>query len=205
MRTPLPPLINALLDPARYPDPAQQVELIETHASWLLLAGDYVYKIKKPIVLPFLDYGTLAQRRACCEAELGLNRRFSAQIYLEVVGITGSPENPQIGGPGTAIEFAVRMRRFAEAGRLDHLCRNGRLHAREISELAATVAEFHQRAASAPLSTRFGEPEQVLLPALENFKELPELLPGGEEKERLTRLAAWTGTERHGQAQSSRA
>jgi len=99
MRAPLPPLINALLDPARYPDPAQQVELIETHASWLLLAGDYVYKIKKPIVLPFLDYGTLAQRRACCEAELRLNRRFSAQIYLDVVGITGSPENPQIGGP----------------------------------------------------------------------------------------------------------
>jgi aminoglycoside phosphotransferase family enzyme/predicted kinase len=195
MRAPLPPLINALLDPARYPDPAQQVELIETHASWLLLAGDYVYKIKKPVVLPFLDYGTLEQRRACCEAELHLNRRFSAQIYLEVVGITGSPENPQIGGPGTAIEFAVRMRRFAEACRLDHLCRNGRLHARQISELAATVAEFHERAASAPLLTRFGEPEQILSPVLENFNELPELLTGNEEQARLTRLAAWTSSE----------
>lgn len=195
MHTPLPPLINALLDPARYPDPVRQVELIETHASWLLLAGDYVYKIKKPIVLPFLDYGTLEQRRACCEAELRLNRRFSTQIYLDVVGIAGSPENPQIGGPGTAIEFAVRMHRFAEAGRLDHLCRNGRLNARQISELAATVAGFHERAASAPLSTRFGEPEQVLSPARENFNELPVLLPGGEEQARLTRLAAWTGTE----------
>ena len=113
MREPLPPLIHALLDPARYPDPAQQVELIETHASWLLLAGDYVYKIKKPVVLPFLDYGTLEQRRVCCEAELRLNRRFSTQIYLAVVPIVGLPENPQIGGTGTAIEFAVRVRRLA--------------------------------------------------------------------------------------------
>jgi aminoglycoside phosphotransferase family enzyme len=147
MRQPLPPLINALLDPARYPDPAQQVELIETHASWLLLAGDYVYKIKKPVVLPFLDYGTLEQRRVCCEAELRLNRRFAPRRSTwQSLPIVGSPENPQIGGTGTAIEFAVRMRRFAEAGRLDHLCRRGQLQARQISELAATLAEFHERA-----------------------------------------------------------
>ncbi len=195
MRVPLPPLIEALLDPTRYPDPTQRVELIETHASWLLLAGDLVYKIKKPVVLPFLDYGTLEKRRVCCEAELRLNRRFAPQLYLAVVAIAGRPENPQIGGAGTAIEFAVKMRRFAEAGRLDRLCRRGQLRLQQISDLAVTVAAFHEHAAKAALSTRFGEPAQLLAPALENFDELARLLPDDEEQARLALLAAWTRTE----------
>jgi aminoglycoside phosphotransferase family enzyme len=98
MRQALPPLIEALLDPGRYPDPAARVELIETHASWLLLAGEFAYKIKKPVILPFLDYGTLEKRRLCCEAELRLNRRFAPQLYLSVVPIVGPPHDPQING-----------------------------------------------------------------------------------------------------------
>ncbi len=188
----LPPLIAALLNPARYPDPAERVDLIETHASWLLLAGEFVYKIKKPVVLPFLDYGTLEQRRICCEAELRLNRRFAPQLYLAVVPIVGPSESPQIGGPGTAIEFAVKMRRFAESGRLDRLCRRGQLRLPQVSELAATVAAFHEQAAQAPQATRFGEPAQVLAPMLENFEELRKLLPDREQQTRLTLLADWT-------------
>jgi hypothetical protein len=195
MRQALPPLIEALLDPARYPDPAARVELIETHASWLLLAGEFAYKIKKPVILPFLDYGTLDKRRLCCEAELRLNRRFAPQLYLSVVPIVGSPHDPQIGGAGTAIEFAVRMHRFAEAGRLDHLCARGQLQWRQVSDLAATVATFHDGASIAALPTRFGEPAQVLAPILENFDELPALLPGTAEQRRLARLAAWTRSE----------
>ena len=123
----LPPLIAALLEANRYPDPATCVEPGETHASWLLLAGAFAYKIKKPLVPPFLDYGTLAKRRDCCEAELRLNRRFSADLYLQVVPIVGTTADPRIGGTGTAIEFAVKMRRFAEVGRLDRLCARGQL------------------------------------------------------------------------------
>ena len=188
----LPPLIKALLDPAPYPDPAAKVELVETHASWLLLAGDFAYKIKKPLVLPFLDYGTLDKRRACCEAELRLNRRFAPDLYLAVVPIAGPPEKPQIGGTGPVVEFAVHMRRFAEAGRLDHLCARQQLRAQQISDLAATVAAFHERAAVAPPATRFGEAAQVLAPALANFAELRPLLPGRDAQQRLRRLAEWT-------------
>jgi aminoglycoside phosphotransferase family enzyme/predicted kinase len=191
----LPPLIKALLDPARYPEPAERVELVETHASWLLLAGDFAYKIKKPIVLPFLDYGTLEKRRLCCEAELRLNRRFAPQLYLAVVPIVGPPEEPRVGVAGRAIEFAVRMRRFAEAGRLDRLCARGQLRRQHVSDLAATVAAFHQQAASAPLPTPFGAPEQVLAPALANFDELGTLLPDAGEQLRLARLAEWTRAE----------
>jgi aminoglycoside phosphotransferase family enzyme/predicted kinase len=195
MRQPLPPLIEAMFDTARYPDPAARVDLVETHASWLLLAGDFVYKIKKPVLLPFLDYGSLDKRLACCEAELRLNRRFAPELYLAVVALTGTPEDPQVGGCGPAIEYAVKMRRFAEAGRLDRLCARGQLRPHQISELAATIAGFHQEALAATPSTRFGEPEQVLAPALANFDELARLLSGDTERMRLLQLADWTRSE----------
>lgn len=198
MRKALPPLIKALLEPARYADPTtrvERVELVETHASWLLLAGDFVYKIKKPLTLPFLDYGTLDKRRVCCEAELRLNRRFAADLYLNVVPIAGPPENPQIGGTGPIIEYALRMRRFAEAGRLDHLCARGQLRPQHVADLAAVIAAFHEGAAAAPPATPFGQPAQVLAQASENFAELRALLPGHAEQTRLARLAAWTNSE----------
>lgn len=174
-----PPLIQSLLDPARYPHPAGNIEVVETHISWVLLAGDYAYKIKKPVVLPFLDYGSAARRRACCEAELRLNRRYAPDLYLEVVDFDGEP--------------AVRMRRFAEADRLDHVCARGALTPEQLADLARRLAAFHEAAAVAGAGERFGDPAQVLAPALENFEELERLLPA--EAERLVRLKVWTRAE----------
>ncbi|MBI5786414.1 MAG: AAA family ATPase [Rhodocyclales bacterium] len=175
----IPPLIESLLDPARYPHPAGPVELVETHISWVLLAGDYAYKFKKPVVLPFLDYGTVDKRRACCEAELRINRRYAPDLYLEVAHFDGEP--------------AVRMRRFAEDDRLDHVCARGELTPDQLSDLARRLAEFHAAAAVAGPAERFGEPAQVLAPALENFDELEHLLPA--ECGRLARLKSWTLAE----------
>jgi aminoglycoside phosphotransferase family enzyme len=87
-----PPLIAALLAGQGFPQPPAKVDLVETHASWLVLADDLAYKIKKPLTLPFLDYGTLERREACCRAELQLNRRLAPGLYLDVVPIGGSPE-----------------------------------------------------------------------------------------------------------------
>src|SRR5512135_114077 len=112
-------LIAALLDPRRYLHGARKVRLLETHISWVLLAGRYAYKIKKALDLGFLDFTTLEARRFYCFEEIRLNRRLAPKIYLDVVPIVGSHDNPQMGGtdqnPGAqpAIEYAVRMRRFA--------------------------------------------------------------------------------------------
>jgi len=96
-----PPLaIQTLLDPRRYPHPAERVELVETHISWLLLAGEFAYKIKKPVTLPFLDYSTVARRRACCAAELRLNRRYAPGLYLDVVDSSASMAQHSV--PGNA-------------------------------------------------------------------------------------------------------
>ena len=189
----LPPLIDALRDPRNHEDGVACVDLIETHASWLLLAGNLAYKIKKPVTLPFLDYGTLARREACCRAELALNRRLAPALYLDVVPIGGTPRQPRIGAL-PAIEWAVRMRRFDEHGRLDHVAARGELLPAQISQLAETLAAFQQSAAGAPADSRFGEPQQVLAAARENFVELRQLLAAPEQAA-VERLARWTESE----------
>lgn len=189
-----PPLIEALLDPARFPEPASRVDLIETHASWVLLAGDFVYKIKKAVTLPFLDYGTLQQRQICCAAELRLNQRFSPELYLAVVAIGGQPENPHFGGEGPVIEYALKMRRFPEEGRLDHLCARRELSWRHLSDLACTLADFHARASVATAASPHGTPERILAQAVENFSELRALVDD-KEQPRLDALAVWTQHE----------
>src|SRR5512147_1866457 len=80
-------LIAALRDPRRYPHAAKGVQVIETHISWVLLAGDYAYKIKKALDLGFLDYSGLDARRFCCDEEIRLNRRTAPDIYLDTVSI----------------------------------------------------------------------------------------------------------------------
>ncbi len=193
MLDPLPPLITALLDTRRYPHAAERVELVETHASWLLLAGDFAYKIKKAITLPFLDYGTLARREACCRAELALNQRLAPDLYLDVVPIGGAPEQPQFGAL-PAIEWAVRMRRFDENGRLDRVAARGELRPEHLSQLAAILCAFQAAAAVAAPDTRFGAPDQVLAAARENFVELRQLLPQTRQPQ-VEQLARWTEEE----------
>lgn len=191
MESMLPPLVLALLEPQRYSGRVQRVDLVETHISWVLLAGEFAYKIKKPVKLPFLDFSTLARRQACCADEVRLNRRFSPDIYLGVVAIIDSPLGPQWGGEGAPIEYAVKMRRFDEAGRLDHVCQRGELRATHLSDLARTLVAFHEAAAPAPAASRAGEPTQVMAPVMDNFTELLRL-PDASLSIRLTALRAWT-------------
>jgi aminoglycoside phosphotransferase family enzyme/predicted kinase len=151
---------------------------IETHISWVLLAGEFAWKIKKPVVLPFLDYGTVERRRICCEEELRLNRRFAPQLYLEVVELNGEP--------------AVKMHRFDEAQRLDHVCANCDLTGAQLSAFARDLVAFQTQAAVSPSPT-FGSPATILADALENFEELERLLP--DAVGHLARLKQWTQAE----------
>lgn len=188
----LPPLIQALLEPQRYAHAVQQVELVQTHISWVLLAGEFAYKIKKPLKLPFLDFSTLALRRACCEDEVRLNRRFAPDIYLAVVGIFPSRQGPQWSGEGEPIEYAVQMRRFDETMRLDRVCARGALRPRHLSGLADTLVAFHRVTAVAPQASRFGSASDIITPARDNFTDLHQLLPQDAVHTRLAALQAWT-------------
>jgi len=188
----LPPLIQALRDPARYPDGVARVALMQTHISWVLLAGDFAYKIKKPVKLSFLDCSTLALRHHFCQEELRLNRRFAPELYLEVVGIFNTPQDPQWQGSGAPIEYAVKMHRFEESSRLDHVCARGELQAKHLSALANVLVTFHQSAAVAPKDSRFGSGAHILQPALDNFTDLLRLLSDVGLQTRLLALCTWT-------------
>lgn len=188
----LPSLISALLQAAPYPHPAPQIRLIETHISWVLIAGDFAYKIKKPLDLGFLDFSSLDKRRHCCEEEVRLNRRLAPHIYLDAIAITGSEAAPRLGGDGPAIEWAVRMRAFPADATLDQATE---ITPAQIEAIADALARFHRTIATAPADSPYGTAAAVLQPAAQNFEQIRARHPGAETLARLDRLAAWSRNE----------
>ena len=191
----LPLLIQALLtDPACYDHPVGKIELIETHISWVLLTGVYAYKIKKPVDLGFLDFSTLEKRKQDCLEELRLNRRLAPDYYLAVVAITGSPNQPRIGGSGEILEYAVKMRQFPADHTLDKLAERGELGNLQIDALAARLAHFHLvECAIAPVDSLWNLPQTIARPVEANFKVLQSCLT--DRALRLAELHEWCDTE----------
>lgn len=178
--TPQQRLIAALRNPHRYPHGAKTVRLIETHISWVLLAGRYAYKIKKAVNLGFLDFSTLKARHFFCHEEIRLNRRLAPKLYLGVVPVMGDLSDPRLGANGDAsatsvIEYAVKMRRFASAGLMDHLLAQGKITPQHIDRLAATVARFHRSLPAAEQDSSFGTCASILAAAMGNFSHLESL------------------------------
>lgn len=165
-------LIDALQNPALYDHPIDKFEVIETHISQVLLTGQFVYKIKKPVNFGFLDFSTLDKRKHFCEEELRLNRRLAPQLYLDVVTIHGTFDNPNLGSEGPVIEYAVKMQQFPQSAQLDRVLEKNQLHTQHIDKLAHTVAEFHLSINSIPADSPFGDVAHVTEPVLENFQQI---------------------------------
>jgi uncharacterized protein len=123
------------------------VAIHQTHISIIALAGDYAYKIKKPIKTNFLDYSTLELRKHFCDQEVRLDRRFADDLYLGVVPITIDNDQLTMDGDGEIIEYAVKMRRFPDDALVSNRSDAGRLTTAEVIDLAETVAGFHAAAA----------------------------------------------------------
>lgn len=133
-------------DPATYGGDSggQKVKRIDTHAASVFLAGERALKVKRAVRFPFLDYSTLAKRKAACEAELAVNRPFAPQIYRRVVAITrGGDGTLSLNGEGEPAEWAVEMRRFDERGMLSALADEKRIDATLADALGRAVAESH--------------------------------------------------------------
>jgi len=190
----LPELIRALQDAAAYSHPVAKIEVLQTHISWVILTGEFAYKIKKPVDLGFVDFSTLERRHFYCDEELRLNRRLAPGLYLDVLPIVGPCTSPHIGGSGTPIEYCVRMRQFPQECLLSRLVANGRLLPRHVDALARQVWEFHARIPRAEVSSRFGSPEAVAEPIRANFAHLKSI-ETGDHSGIVQRLKKWCEQE----------
>jgi aminoglycoside phosphotransferase family enzyme/predicted kinase len=189
-----PALIRSLLQPEIYDHAVTDLQLIETHISWVILTGEFAYKIKKPVNLGFLDFSTLEKREFCCNEELRLNSRLAAEIYLQVVPIAGSPEQPVLHGTGEALEYAIKMMQFPQWAQLDNMLADHRLGKQHMDAIACLVADFHRTAAVATEDSDFGDPQRVYDPVAENFTQIRQHINTNSYDDRLTALENWSRT-----------
>lgn len=167
---PLPHSVRFLLEARAYPHPVSEpVESIQTHISYVLLAGDFAYKIKKAVDFGFLDYSTLELRRYFCYEELRLNREIAPELYLDVVPIVLGRDGLQLGGDGEAVEYAVKMRRFPQDCLLEEMLARDALQPELVAELGRLVANFHAGAASNDEIRQFGEIGRLQAAIAENY------------------------------------
>jgi aminoglycoside phosphotransferase family enzyme/gluconate kinase len=192
-------LIKALQNADVYSHPVHEFQVIETHISQVILTGDYAYKIKKPMDFGFLDFSTLARRKHFCEEELRLNRRLADRLYLAVLPITGTPDNPVIGGEGNAFEYVIQMRQFDQDQLFNHRQEQRTLKPELLSSLARQVAGFHNALPPIAGDKPLGTPEAVYAAMQENFDQIRPMIEEQPLLDQLDNLEAWTQStfERH--------
>jgi aminoglycoside phosphotransferase family enzyme len=145
--------VALLSGPDAYPFPVGEVMLRETHMSYVFLAGDRVYKLKKPVRFPYLDFSTLERREAACRAEVSLNRRLAPDVYIGVAPLTASADGLSIGGVGALSDWLVVMRRLDDRWALEQVLHQHRLETRQLDRLAATLVRFYRHARPALISS----------------------------------------------------
>lgn len=186
------PLIQGLLRPEAYDHPVAGFEVLETHISWVILTGEFAYKLKKPVDFGFVNFTTLERRKWFCEEELRLNRRLAADLYLNVVPVCVRGGLPEFVGAGTPIDYAVKMRQFDQPALLPQVLSRGELRPDQLDQFADVMAEFQAHAAVAGGDQEFGEPDAVRLPVTANLEALAKHPDFAEE---VARLREWSDRE----------
>jgi aminoglycoside phosphotransferase family enzyme len=166
-------VVEALMKPEAYDEDPGQIELVQTHISFVFLAKKFVYKVKKAVNLGFLDFTTLEKRRFFCEKELELNRRLCGDMYVEVVPINKS-DIIKIKGKGETVEYAVKMKRIPQEKMLSELLRKNKVDDELIGGIAKTIADFHSQAETNRRISEFGSLAIIKMNWKENFEQTEE-------------------------------
>jgi uncharacterized protein len=167
----LPFPIAALLESRAYPHRPQKIELVQTQMSLLFLTGDYVYKVKKPVDLGYLDYTALEKRRFFCHQELELNRRLCPAAYLAVVPIVEERGELRFEGQGQAIEYAVKMKQLPRDRMMDVLLPLGQVTREMVTRVAEKLQDFHHKAETNQEIATFGRLDVIRRNCDENFAQ----------------------------------
>lgn len=168
--------IKQMMNPSIYGKGVKRVKLIQTHASWVFIAGGFAYKVKKPVNFGFLNYKRLSARRFFCCEELRLNRLFSPDLYLAVLPITETRTGLRLGGKGRVIDYCVKMRALPQLAIMTERLKKGKVGFREVDELARIVADFHRRAERGRRVTRYGSVRTIRFNWEENFAQTAEFI-----------------------------
>jgi aminoglycoside phosphotransferase family enzyme/predicted kinase len=165
-------ILESMMQPGFYPHPVETIQRRETHISTVFLTGPFVYKIKKPVDLGFLDFTSLKKRQHYCRQEIALNRRLSHGVYIDAVPIARHGGTYILGGTGTPVEFAVKMHQLADSDSMQQQLHRAALDDRDIESLARLLAGFYAQAATV------GDADPAALPAWEDNLQLTEAFAG---------------------------
>lgn len=179
-------LPSALAAPGFYQHAPERVLVHETHISWVFVAGELAYKLKKPVRLPFLDYGTRRRRRAMCRREVLLNRRLAPELYLGVRAVVEDARGLALGDEDDprAVDYLVEMRRYDERATLASRLARGELRRADVADVGQALARFHQRASRVRTGVQSARVRSIVG---ENCRELADLV--AHRPERLPVLA----------------
>jgi hypothetical protein len=190
--TTFPPLVQAMLDPSFYPHHPPQVDLVQTHISYLFLCGDLVYKVKKPVDFGFLDFTTLEQRGFFCQQEVRLNKRFSPDVYLGVVPISLVGGSFRLGDETAVVEYAVKMRRINEEHMLYRLLQAGRVGPETMQRIGRHLAMVYAAIPSDEKARNFGVLDVIATNVKENFEQTRHYIGGPVTKEAFASIERWS-------------
>ncbi|MEW5910404.1 MAG: hypothetical protein AB1659_11430, partial [Thermodesulfobacteriota bacterium] len=172
-----PAIFEVMSQPKFYPHPVDHVDSRETHISKLFLTGAYVYKIKKPLNLGFLDFTTLENRKHFCHEEVSLNRRLSTGVYLEVTSVSFHDGRYFPDETGNVVEYAVKMKQLPEEDSMEMRLRGHRIGLKEIETLARKLSDFYDHAEAGDEIDSFGSWEVVNGNCEENFSQIQSHMP----------------------------
>lgn len=188
----LPPLVQAMLDPTFYPHHPQEVALIQTHISYLFLAGDLVYKVKKPVDFGFLDFTTLEKRHYYCQEEVRLNRRFSPHVYLAVIPLSVVDDSFRLGDDTAVVEYTVQMRRINEDHMLYRLLETGGVGPETMQRIGKHLAKAYGAIPSDEKARAFGSLEVISTNIVENFEQTRKYINGPLSREAFEAIESWS-------------
>jgi aminoglycoside phosphotransferase family enzyme len=188
----LPELVQALLDPKTYPEAPERVQLMQTQMSFVFIAGDFVYKVKKPVNLGYLDYTTLEKRRFFCQREVELNRRLCPEAYLGVVPVVKAKGRISLGGRGKVIDYAVKMRYLPQDRMMNVLLAANQVSTEMVTRVAQRLVDFHQKAETSATISAFGDIETIRVNTEENFDQTEKSIGRTISPEKYQRIKNYT-------------
>jgi uncharacterized protein len=189
----LPELIRQMLLPEFYPHSVTMpIELIQTHASWVLLTGDFTYKLKKIVNFGFLDYSTLVNRQHFCNEEIRLNQRGAKELYLAVLPITKQGNYYQLAGDGEVVDYTVKMVQFPQSALLSNLFELGQITTRDIEEIGQVVAQFHADAQTNEYIASFGTVANIGKSIDNNYRQTEKYIGRSQTQQQYTETKVYT-------------